>query len=74
MSVLHDEVMSWKRLPRYWPFAKWNPAVRGGFPSQGCSNADWMFVDDSPMKLLNKQLSFSDLKWHHAMTLVRRHD
>ena len=38
-NLNHDDGMTWKRLPYYWPLCEGNPPVTGGFPSQRVSNA-----------------------------------
>ena len=54
----HDDVIKWKRFPRYWPFVCVGgagvPPVTGGFPSQRASNVGFGVSFDIS---LNKQSS-----------------
>ena len=59
----HDDVMTWKHFPHYWPFVKGIHQVTGGFPSQRTSNVHLMFPQTN--RSINTWLAL-DLRHHDA--------
>ena len=54
-TLHHEDVITWRRFPRYWSFVMENPSVTGGFTKQSTSKAElWSFFDVSKKKLLDK--------------------
>ena len=76
VSMPHD-VMKWKRFPRHWHFVRGTTGGRW-FPSQGTSNASFVFFDISLNKKLNKQLIYRWFEtprcslWRHCNAFVLR--
>ena len=63
-KMWHDDVMTWKCFPQYWPFVR-EPPLTDGFPSQRASNVQlWCFLCLN--KLFNKGPSCKDLLYHDA--------
>ena len=69
----HDDRMTWKWYPHYWPFVWRNPPATGGFPSQRASNPPraldntgrmgqigWYFADDIFICILLKETICED--------------
>ena len=45
----HNDIMTWKSFPHYWPFVGGNPPVTSGFPKQRAGNGKLSFPINGPL-------------------------
>ena len=63
----HDDILNWKRFPRYLALCDENPLVTSGFPSQRASNTGFaIFFDISLNQRINRSRFTRDLRCRDA--------
>ena len=63
----HDDVISWKHFPRYWPFCVGNSPVTGEFPAQRPVTRSFdVFFDLGLNKCLTNNREAGDLRRHRT--------
>ena len=71
----HDDIITWKRCPHYWPFIKKIPPINGGVPSQMARMRGFyifLFVEQRVvMSVIWDNMTFI---WHHSNEEGRSHD